>query len=252
MTRGTLRTITATAVAAGCAGPGGPSPADTFTYTLPSPPGAAYEIADTMVLDVSSPLGALEIVSGATVTLGLAFATDPGGVRVTGTVESLEATMDNPIGPVETADLDDVAGTFDVLVSRHGVVEVASFPEVSGALAPMSSFPVLPYLLFPRLARGSPDPGATWVDSATMSFEGEVRLTSTTASTYTFVGDTVVDGLSLLHIAVASEVTIELEGDQGGPRSVRRSRARRTALCSGTRCAGWWRTEGSIATWKGS
>ena len=216
MTSRALRTITATAVVAGCAGPGGPSPADTFTYTLPSPPSAVYEIADTLVLDVSSPLGALEVVSGATVTMGLAFATDPGGVRVTGTVESLEATMDNPIGPAETADLDHVSGTLDVLVGRYGVVEVTSVPEVSDALAPMSSFPVLPYLLFPRLPQGVPDPGATWTDSATVSFEGEVGLTSTMASTYTFVGDTVVDGLSLLHIAVASEVTIELEADQEG------------------------------------
>lgn len=216
MNKRSLKTITATAVVAGCAGPGGPSPEDTFTYTLPSPPNAVYEIADTMVLGVNSPIGALEIVSGATVTMGLAFATDPGGVRVTGTVESLEATMDNPIGPAETADLDDVSGTLDVLLSRYGVVEVASFPEVSDALAPTSSFPVLAYLLFPRLAQGVLDPGATWTDSATMSFEGEVSLNSTMASTYTFVGDTMVDGLSLLHIAVSSEVTIELEADQAG------------------------------------
>ncbi len=216
MNKRSLKTITATAVVAGCAGPGGPSPEDTFTYTLPSPPSAVYEIADTMVLGVNSPIGALEIVSGATVTMGLAFATDPGGVRVTGTVESLEATMDNPIGPAETADLDDVSGTLDVLLSRYGVVEVASFPEVSDALAPTSSFPVLAYLLFPRLAQGVLDPGATWTDSATMSFEGEVSLNSTMASTYTFVGDTMVDGLSLLHIAVSSEVTIELEADQAG------------------------------------
>ena len=216
MTRRTLWTIALTAVVAGCTGPGAPTPADTFTYTLPSPPSAVYEIADTMVLGVNSPIGALEVVSGATVTMGLAFATDPGGVRVTGTVESLEATMDNPIGPAETADLDDVSGTLDVLLSRYGVVEVVSFPEVSDALAPMSSFPVLAYLLFPRLAEGVPDPGATWTDSTTVSFEGEVGLNSTMASTYTFVGDTMVDGLALLHIAVSSEVTIELEADQAG------------------------------------
>lgn len=211
-----LVTIAAATVAAGCAGPGGPSPADTFTYTLPSPPGAVYEIADTLVVEANSPLGAMGVVSGATVTMGLAFATDPGGVRVTGTVESLEASMDNPIGGTETADLDDVSGTLDVLIGRYGVVDVASFPEVSGALAPMSSFAVLAHLLFPRLTPGVPDPGATWTDTVTSSFEGEVGLTSTTASTYTFVGDTVVDGLSLLHIGVASEVTIELEVEEQG------------------------------------
>lgn len=207
--------IIATALTAACATSGNPATEEPLAYSA-SPAPASYEIADTMVLGINSPLGALEVVSGATATMALAFAPDPQGVRVTGTVESLEATMTNPMGPAESADLDNVSGVLEVLVGRYGVVQVASFPEVSGALAPASSFPALAYLLFPRLAEGVVDPGSTWTDSVTTSAEGEVTLTSTTVSTYTLTGDTLVDGRPLLHIAVAADVAIELQADLDG------------------------------------
>ena len=207
--------VIATVVTAACATSGAPAPEEPLAYSA-SPAPASYEIADTLVLGVNSPLGALEIVSGATVTLALAFAPDPRGVRATGTVESLDATLTNPMGPSEDADLDDVSGVLEVLVGRYGVVHVASFPEVSGALAPASAFPALAYLLFPRLAEGVADPGSTWTDSVTTSAEGEVTLTSTTVSTYTLAGDTLVDGRPLVHITVAADVAIELQADQQG------------------------------------
>ena len=199
--------------AAACAGTGGRSPTDTFSYVVPSPANAVYHIADTIVIDLSSPLGSLEAVSASTFTIGLAFATDPGGARVTGTVESLEATMTSPMGPAESAGLDDVSGTLGFLVGPYSVMEVTSYPEV-GAPSPMLSFPALPHQLFPRIVPGVVLPGATWTDTATTSYEGEVDATFSTITDYTLVGDTVVDGRSLLHIAVAAQVAIELEADE--------------------------------------
>ena len=206
----------ATIVTAACASPApAAAPEDTLIYGADPEP-ASYEIADTMVLEVNSPLGSMQVISGAAVGMGLTFAADPGGVRVTGTVDRLAASLTNPMGPTETAGLDNVSGTLDVLMDSRGVVEVTAFPEVSGALAPMSSFPVLPYLLFPRLAEGVVLPGATWTDSVTAAHEGEVTLASTTVSTYTLAGDTVVNGRALLHITVAAETEIDLEGEQQG------------------------------------
>ena len=205
----------ATVLGAACATSGPPEPEDTFSYdAVPAP--ATYHIADTMVLDVNSPLGAVEVVSGAALTLGLAFAPDPGGARATGTVESLEASMTNPMGPSETAGLDDVSGTLDFVLGRYGVVEVTALPEVSGALASMASFPALAHVLFPRLVPGVVLPGATWTDSVTTSAEGEVNLTATTVATYGFAGDTLVDGRALLRVTVTADVAMELEGQLEG------------------------------------
>ena len=217
MSRRTLRTIIATAAIAGCVGPGGPSPADTFTYTLPSPPSAVYQIADTMVVDVATPLGDIAVTAEATVTMGLAFATDPGGVRVTGTVEAFAASMTNPMTGTETADADDLSGNLEAVISRHGVKEQMSFPELLGPVGQMSSFSVLAYLLFPRLPDGDVDPGATWMDTVNASYDGEeVSMTTTTISTYTLVGDTLVEGRGLVHIAVVNDITTDLVIKEGG------------------------------------
>lgn len=213
----TLPTLGAAAVAAGCAGPGGPSPADAFTYAVPSPPDAVYQVADTMSIDMASPLGDMEVTGTGTVTMALAFLADPGGMRVTGTVETFSGTFTNPMMGTQTAGLDDVGGNLEVVVGRHGVEELVSFPELAGPVAPMSSFPALGYLLFPRVPGGDVDPGTTWVDTVNSSTETEAMSSTTNAvNTYTLVGDTVVGGRGLIHIAVAVEVETETTIREGG------------------------------------
>ena len=81
----------------------------------------------------------------------------------------------------------------------------------------MSSFPALAFLLFPRMPDGDVDPGATWVDTvATSTDTDEVSTTTTAISTYTLVGDTLVGGRTLVHIAVATHIATETDIEQGG------------------------------------
>ena len=217
MTRRALLTIIATVSAAGCTGPGAPSPADTLSYGVPSPPTAVYHIADSMSIDVNSPAGGVALTGAGSATMGLAFRTDPGGVYVTGTVEAFAGSFANPMMGTQTAGLDDLSGNLEVVVSRHGVEDLVSFPDLSGPISQVSSFPALAYLLFPRLPDGAVDPGATWMDTVNASTEaGGASTTTATVSTYTLVGDTLVDGRSLVHIAVANEVTIDTSMKEGG------------------------------------
>lgn len=217
MTRGILPSIAAAAVAVGCAGSGGPAPADPLSYGIPSPPNAVYQIDDTISIDMTSPLGGMEITGEGSTTMDLAFGSDPGGVRVVGTVEAFEGSMTHPMMGTQTAGTDDLSGNLEVVIGRYGVEELASFPELAGPLAMMSSFPALGYLLFPRMPGGQVDPGATWVDTVTASTEAEgASVSTTTVSTYTLVGDTVVDGRSLVHIAVANQVAVETAFEEGG------------------------------------
>jgi len=217
MTGRTLPTIGAAAVAASCAGPGGPSPTDAFTYAVPSPPDAVYRVADTLSIDMASPLGNMEVTGAGSVTMALAFVADPGGMRVTGTVEAFSGSFTNPMMGTQTAGLDDVGGNLEVVVGRHGVEELVSFPELAGPVAAMSSFPALGYLLFPRLPGGDVDPGATWVDTVNALTETAAMSATTNAvNTYTLLGDTVVGGSGLLHIAVATEIATETTIREGG------------------------------------
>ncbi|MYA64912.1 MAG: hypothetical protein F4Y21_09725 [Gemmatimonadetes bacterium] len=50
----------------------------------------------------------------------------------------------------------------------------------------------------------------------TTSTEGEVDLTSTTVTSYTLMGDTVVEDRTLVRIDVEANIALELEADQQG------------------------------------
>ena len=218
-----LSTFTATAIAAitlavaGCAGPGGPSPAGMLTYGVPSPATAVYDIADTVAVIVNTPVGDMQISGGTALTLDMAFESAPGGVQVTGTVSGFAALLDNPMQGAVSADLDDVSGTLEFVLGRLGDVEVVSVPELSGPAAQFSPFPSIAHDFFPHFTDAVVDPGGTWVDTVTWSLDTEeVETTSTTVYTYTLVGDTVVDGRTLLHIGVTGEVGSEATTEQGG------------------------------------
>lgn len=220
MTGRAAPSIIATAVAAGCGGPGpsaGPPPVGILTYGIPAPPSAVYHIGDTLSAEMDSPMGGLQVTGSASVTIGLAFGADPAGVRAVGTVEAFAASVTNPMMGTETAGLDELNGNLEVVVGRHGVEELVSFPELSGPAAMMSSFPGLGHLLFPRLPGGDVDPGSGWVDTVISSTGTEGGSATVTAiSTYTLVGDTVVDGSNLVHIAATTELTTEDTFEEGG------------------------------------
>lgn len=216
MTGRTTLAIIATTTAA-CAGTGGGPSGNNLAYAVPSPATVVYHIGDTMSIDMDTPAGSFTIKGAGTVTMELSFASVPAGVRVTGAVEAFEGFIDNPMMGRQTAGLDDVSGSLEAFISRAGVEEIAEVPELSGPVAQASAFPVLAFLIFPRMPDGDVDPGDTWVDTVATSTEAaEVSTTTTAVSTYTLVGDTVVDGRTLAHIAVATHIVTETDVAQGG------------------------------------
>ena len=204
------------AAATACAGPGSPAPAGMLAYGVPSPPTAVYDISDTVAISVTSPVGNVEIAGGSALTLAMAFESAPGGVRLTGAVTSFEASLDNPMQGTMSAGLDQVSGTLELVLGRLGDVEVASVPEVSGPAAQLSPFPAIANEFFPRFADEVVEPGGAWVDTVTWTTDaGDIATTSTTAYTYTLVGDTVVEGRTLLYIGVAGEVASQATIETG-------------------------------------
>ena len=200
-----------------CATTGGSSPEDTLAYVVPSPATAVYEIVDTAAVYVNSPVGALDIPTNSATTLSMTFEMDPRGVRATGSVESFEASMSNPMQGTLSADLGDVTGHLEMVFGRRGVEEVVSVPAVAGPAAQLAPFHHIANDLFPRLPAGAVDPGATWVDTVTWTIgDGTIETNSTTVYTHTLVGDTVVDGRTLRHIAVAGDVANDAEVLQAG------------------------------------
>lgn len=211
--------IVAGVAAGGCAGPGDAAPADPMAYGMPSPEGAAfhYELADTLAVAMEVPVGTMEGTVATTARVSLAFQADPDGVRVTGTVVGFAGALTSATMEPESGDLDDVAGTLEVVVGGRGVGNLVSFPRVRGSMAQTSPFPLLAFLLFPRLPEGGIEAGATWVDTATVSGDtGEMTTLTRMVATYTMAGSTAVDGRTLVRVDVAAETAIENDIGGGG------------------------------------
>ena len=210
-----IGTALATAVAA-CSGYGGPAPARPLAYDVPEPPAATYQITDTTVLSITTPMGDMAVDTEMDVTLALTFERAAEGVRVMGSVEDFSASMTNPMTGRETADADDLSGSLDYTIGRRGDAEVASLPELPAAAEQMSPFSSIARELFPPLPDAVVEPGGMWVDTVTWTTELSAgEATANAVLTYTLVGDTLVDGRTLLHFTVVSEVSSEADVTQG-------------------------------------
>ncbi len=191
--------------------------ADTLAYTLPSPPSAVYEIANSVVVGVNTPTGAMQVTGEIAMTLDLAFEGAANGVRVTGSVSSFDGSMSNPMMGRQTAGLDAVSGSLDFVLNRRGESEVAAVPAVAGGMAQFAPFESMAHSFFPRLPDQVVEAGGMWVDTVSWSSEDPtLDASSTSVYRYTLVGDTVVEGKTLAKIDVNGEVTSEAETNQGG------------------------------------
>ena len=214
-------TVAAAAVSAMTAaagpGPADPIPADTLAYRVPSPPTAVYHGSTSVTMSIGTAMGPMNITGEGTFTLDIAFEDHTDGLRVTGAVSSFEGSGSNPMGGTQSFGLDAVTGSLDLVIDHRGEAEIASTPDLQGLEGGMSPFTAINNAIFPLLPDGAVEPGATWMDGDTVSTNvAGIETTTTAVSTYTLVGDTVADGRSLTKIAVATEMTVEGEGNAGG------------------------------------
>lgn len=223
MKTASLPAIVAVLAAAGCAGSSGPStasPAGMFNFVMPSPPTASYVMADTIVMDISgSPTGDMTMTMLMHGGMDLEFASDPEGIRVTGAMTIDDATMSSPaLGTMPLPYGDFGEQTMELLISPGGEIEIISAPDMAG-LGGMDfgagSDPTAG--LFPDWPEGGLEPGDSWTDTVEASPDmdlaevgASMESTSTTITTYTFVGDTVVDGRTLLHFVYEGESFTEM------------------------------------------
>ena len=223
----TWLSIAAVVLAAACAGSGAPAPPGGLAYRVPSPPMAKYLVVDSAVVENRPFLQRRQTTTTIATTLGLTFERVAGGVGVTGIAEHFEVSLKGGVvvSPGALPGLDDLTGNLDFVINPRGDVTVTSLPELPSEDAAFSRFASIAQELFPRLPDRAVDAGDTWMDTVTWS-SGSMRTetTFTKAYTYTLVGDTVVDGRPLLHIAVAGEAAFETEG-QVGPSALSSSSA---------------------------
>ena len=208
------------ALALACASPP-PPPGGASSILLahgePADKHPTYHVHDTMAITIASVPGGVRLTAVANASLRLAFDEDSDGLRVAAEIVDFGGSVGNPAMGVQTLEEDDARGEMVFLVGRNGVVESLSRPRLSDEAGQFSLFNQLPHDLFPGLPGHAAREGESWTDSAVWSSTaGGMTTTSTMARVYTLVGDTAVEGRSMLAISLMADVRISGSGSQGG------------------------------------
>jgi len=189
------------AAAASCATGSAAPPA--LAYRVPVPADARYDVGDTMTVEISALGQSLSLGVDMAAVYDLVFErAENDAVQVTLGVNDLAAQVSAPMaGPIQI-DESIVSGDLVFTLDRRGDIEVTSTPDVASAGGELLSPVGIAHALFPALPGTAVAAGDAWVD--TLSFDDTATgVTTHSVLTYTVVGDTVVDGRSLLSISFA-------------------------------------------------
>ena len=191
---------------AACAG------APVLEYAMPSPDNVRYSYADTSTVGVSLMGQSLEMAQRATAEYAVSFSPAPAGVNVTMTLSELSGVITQPMGGPLRVDEDDVEGVLVFSLDRQGNSVIAERPTVDLNASQMVSGLALAHGFFPGLPGRSASPGDSWAD--TVSYEGAEGAGTRSESAivrYTVVGDTMVDGRTLLRIDLSGSTDSSAE-----------------------------------------
>ena len=199
-----------------CGGGGPPSPAG-LAYALPNPATVTYVTADTAFIDIDAGGQMMQMTQAASATYAASFSRAGDGVEVTLSVEDFSARLTQPMGAPITADEAGIDGPLVFSLSRQGDVTIGSLPELSGNAAQLYAPMSTAYAFFPGLPGTAVGPGDMWTDTvAYEGSEGPGDISAVFIMSYTVVGDTVADGMTLLKLGVTgsaeSEVNASIQG----------------------------------------
>jgi hypothetical protein len=181
-------------------------------YQVPDPAGLVYLAGDTSNIDIDAgAMGSFRMRSTSVATLETEFARGADGVQVTARFQALDARMSQPMGATLTASEADVEGDIVFTLDRRGKATVVSMPELKGDAGQLADPHSVAFMFFPRLPGSAVDPGHVWTDTIHYETERpEASIVFDAVLTYTVQGDTLVDGMNLLH------VTFDGDGDVAG------------------------------------
>ena len=195
---------------AACAGPGGVSPSGGLMYRVPDSPSVVYVAESSQDINIDAgAMGSMNMTASSTVTLAMSFAPGADGIQVTTTFEELSASMTQPMGGSLSASESDIDGDLVFTLDEKGKGTLVTLPTTKGSAEQLVSPASFVHEFFPRLPGGAVNPGDTWTDTIQYEVQtADADISSNSVLTYTLVGDTVVDGTTLLHITYEGEADV--------------------------------------------
>ena len=179
---------------------GAPAP-PALAYRLPDPAEVSYAAGDTLSIEINALGQTLALTVNSTASYDVTFEDAADGVGVTLSLRDLEADVSLPMAAPLRVDEEIVQGDLVLALDRRGGVTILSSPVVEEAASPFFAGPTVAHSFFPGLPGTPVRAGDTWVDTVAYAEDGDTGESSQRAvTTYTLVGDTIVDGRSLLEI----------------------------------------------------
>ncbi len=199
MSRKTLVLLPACLIPALALPLGAQTTGDSLKYTVPEPPAASYQISQTSSSTTTD--GTVVSSMETSATLSATFEKGPSGLIVTISLEGLVMEHSGPTRSGTSEPLE--TGEFVLVVDSRGSVDFVSTPNLPDSMTAWTISTML-HGMFPRLPEDAVRPGDTWVDTTSWEREfGWLEVASTSAYTYTLVGDAVVDGRTLTEIRIS-------------------------------------------------
>lgn len=203
---------------AACAGPGSVSPSGGLMYRVPDTPNLVYVTEGQQDISIDAgAMGSLTMRATSEATLGMAFAAAADGVEVTTSFQKVSASMTQPMGGSVSATESDIEGDLVFTMDQRGRGTAVTVPGVKGMAEQLVSPASFVHEFFPRLPGRVVAPGESWTDTIQYDVEtSQGNMSSSSVLTYTLVGDTVVDGTTLLHVSYEGRADVVGSGMQEG------------------------------------
>jgi len=174
-----------------------------LAYRLPSPAEVTYAAGDTLSIEINALGQRLELSVRTTASYAIAFTPAEDGVGARLTVTDLQADVSLPGTAPMSVGEEIVQGDLVLALSPRGDVTIVEAPEVEEAASAFLAGPTIAHSFFPGLPGTAARAGDVWVDTVSYAEDGDTGDASQQSiTTYTVVGQSVVDGRPLLEITL--------------------------------------------------
>lgn len=198
-------------------GPFEPEP-DALAYGLPTASPAFYIVADTATFTVDSgAMGPMSVSAAYSGTVEIVMGAGEDALEARVRFHGLDGVFQTQGQRPQRVDASDIDGEFLLTVDAQGRTETVGAPILSQRLLDVTSADAMVRPLFVQLPGRPATAGETWVDTiVSLEHQSDARSQVRTVMTTTLVGDTVVDGRTLVLLRTRADNRLEMEGRSGG------------------------------------
>lgn len=202
------------------AGPATVAPAGTsLTYAVTTPTTVTYTFHDSSSFHIQggATIGDIQATIGTQGVVEAAFEMSGTDITATLRVTDFAGSMHNSaMGGGPTATEADIQGSAILSVTPRGLTTVTALPKLNANVQQVGVSTAFFRRFFVRLPGRVVQRGQTWIDTVTVTEDGDTKVHVVDVVTSTFAGDTISNGRTVALINTTSQRTVSVSGTNQG------------------------------------